>query len=115
MKTWHYEHAVIVAVLVAVWLSTGHQYRDLLGSVAVYLGHCCASIGARMEERQTGPMPAVTCVRWFWRYYVAKEITWFAYFVWAQTWSALVGCVLFAIYPVWRKAYRKYIKPLEPA
>jgi hypothetical protein len=113
MKTWHYEHAVIIAVLTIVWIATGHESKEAVGSLAVYLGHGCASIGARMEEREAlRDKPSVECVRHYWRYYVGKEIAWFVYFVWSGAWSALVGCVLFGVYPFWRKYWRR-IKPIE--
>jgi hypothetical protein len=109
LKTWHYEHAVIITALLAVWIATGHHERELLGSVAVYLGHGCASIGARLEEREAlKDKPSVSCVKQYWRYYVGKEIAWFGYFVWSGAWSALVGCVLFGVYPVWRRYWRKH-------
>jgi hypothetical protein len=105
LKTWHYEHAVIVTVLAIVWFATGHEWRELLGSIAVYLGHGCASIGARMEEQEAiRDKPSVPCF---------KQIAWFGYFVWSGAWSALVGCVLFGLYPFWRKYWRKR-HPLKP-
>jgi len=108
LKTWHYEHMVIISVLAIVWIATGHEERELLGSIAVYLGHGCASIGARMEEREAlRDKPSVECVRHYWTYYIGKEIAWFGYFVWSGAWSALVGCVLFGLYPFWRKWWRK--------
>jgi hypothetical protein len=114
LKTWHYEHAVIVTVLAIVWIATGHEWRELLGSVAVYLGHGCSSIGSRMEEQEAlRDKPSVECFRQYWRYYIGKEIAWFGYFVWSGAWSALVGCVLFALYPFWRKYWRKR-HPLKP-
>jgi hypothetical protein len=116
VKTWHIEHAVVIAVLLTVWLTTGHDEREALGSVAVYFGHACSSIGARFEEREAArAKPSVDCHRWYWRYYIGKEIAWFAYFVWSGAWSALVGCVLFALYPIWRRFYRARIKPLAEA
>ena len=112
-KTWHVEHAIVVAVLFTVWIATGHQERELLGSIAVYLGHGCASIGARMEEQEAlRDKPSVACFKQYWRYYIGKEIAWFGYFVWSGAWSALVGCILFGLYPFWRKYWRK-IHPLK--
>lgn len=113
MKTWHIEHTVIVTVLTIVWIATGHEERELLGSIVVYLGHGCASIGARMAEREAlRDKPSVECFRQYWRYYIGKEIAWFGYFVWSGARSSLVGCVLFGLYPFWRKWWRK-VHPLK--
>lgn len=113
LKTWHYEHAVVITVLFIVWLATGRQHKEALGSLAVYLGHGCASIGARFEEREAArEKPSVECHREFWRYYIAKEFAWAGYFIWSGAWSALVGCALFAAYPLWRRFYRSR-KPLD--
>jgi len=108
-RTWHIEHAVVVVVLSAVWLYTGRQPKEAVGAFAVYLAHGCSSIGARFEEREAQrAKPSVECYRWFWWYFVGKELCWAAYFVWSGAWSALVGCALFAAYPLWRKQWRKW-------
>ncbi len=42
-------------------------------------------------------------------FYLAKEIMWFAYFISLGAYTAILGTVLFIIYPFWRTFYRKYI------
>lgn len=109
MKTWHFENAFVAAVLLAVWAATGRKPVELLGSVAVFCGFCHASIAERMREREAArPVPSVECHRksiWF---FLAKEAAWFGYFVAQGAWSALVGCAVFAAYPLWRKVWRRW-------
>lgn len=114
MKTWHFENAVVASVLLAVWVATGHSPVELLGSVAVFFGFCCASITDRFTEREAArAKPTVSCYRLFWHFFIAKELCWTSYFVWKGAWSALVGCGVFALYPLWRKLWRS-IHPMAP-
>ncbi len=41
-------------------------------------------------------------------FYYFKEVVWFSYFIMLGAWSALVGVVLFLLYAVWRREWRKY-------
>lgn len=108
MKTWHIEHAVVVAVLAAVWLATGAEPREALGSLAVYLGFGHASVGERLREREAArAAPSVEChVASTW-YFVGKELVYTAYFLLSGTYAALVGCAVFAAYPLWRRWWRR--------
>lgn len=109
MKTWHVENAVVVAVLAAVWVGTGCKPIELLGSVAVFCGFCCGSISARLTEREAQrAKPSVECHRLYWWFFVAKEVGWAGYFIVSGAWSALVGCGLFAVYPLWRSLWRRW-------
>ena len=113
MKTWHFENAVVILVLGIVWFVTGCKPVELLGSAAVFAGFVCGSISDRMVEREAArDRPSVACFRLFWWFYVAKEVGWAAYFTIQGSWSALVGCALFAVYPLWRKVWRR-VHPLK--
>ena len=109
MKTWHVENAVVATVLLTVWALTGHRPIELVGCVAVFAGFCHASIAERMREREAArSVPSVEChakSTWF---FFAKEVCWLLYFVSMGAWSALVGCALFAVYPLYRKVWRRY-------
>lgn len=113
-KTWHAENAAVASVLLAVWLASGHKPVELLGSVAVFCGFCHASISERLREREAArAVPSVECHRksvWF---FCLKEVAWLAYFLVQGSWSALVGCAVFALYPLWRRLWRKH-HPLRP-
>lgn len=109
IKTWHIENAVVIAVLAVVWAATGCKPIEALGSAAVFCGFCCASIGARLTEREAQrEKPSVECHRLFWWFFVIKEIAWAVYFAVQGSWSALVGCAVFAAYPAWRALWRRW-------
>jgi type IV secretory pathway TraG/TraD family ATPase VirD4 len=109
LRTWHAENVVVVGFLAAVWVATGSQPVELIGSVAVFFGFCCTSIGARLTEREAlRERPSVECYRLFWWFFVAKEVGFAAYFTVRGSWSALAGCVVFAAYPLWRKVWRQW-------
>lgn len=113
MKTWHFENASVATVLLAVWLATGAAPVELIGSVAVFCGFCHASIAERMREREAArEHPSVEChAKLVWFYWM-KEGAWIAYFVMHRTWAALVGCAVFALYPIWR-AYWRRVHPMS--
>lgn len=107
LRTWHMEAAAVYAVLVAVNLVTGADALEWLGAVAVALGFHHASVSSRLTEAEAArPVPSVECYRaaaWYW---AGKEVAWFAYFALQGSYSALVGCLVFAVHPLWRRWYR---------
>ncbi|WP_438029010.1 hypothetical protein [Sorangium sp. So ce233] len=108
MRTWHVEHAVVVAVLSTVVLATGGALVEWVGAAAVYAGFGHASVSERLAEREAArARPEVHCYAWAARYWVAKELLWLAYFVAHRSWSALVGCGVFLVYPLWRRYWRR--------
>ena len=71
-------------------------------------GFAHAQIAERLREQEALRVnPSVSCHQFLGRYFLLREILWTAYFVALGAWSALVGCALFALYPVWRRAWRK--------
>lgn len=117
LRTWHFENAVVILMLLGVWIATGRKPIELVGSVAVFAGFCCGSISDRMVEQEAQrPRPSVACYRLFWWFFVVKEIAWATYFAIQGAWSALVGCGVFAVYPLWRKLWRLWHPlPKEPS
>lgn len=102
------EGAVVAAVLLCVLLTKEFSWIELIGSVAVLLTFLHAQVANCMTEQQaTLETPTVECYRWAGRYYVAKEVFWFAYFALMGAWSALVGVFVFLLFPYWRKLYRR--------
>lgn len=103
MKTWHKE-ALIVAIILA--LVAGKKPLEWLGSLAVLLTFMHAQIGFRLQEAEAQRIPTQVHVACWWKlqyYFVAKELCWFLYFGLMGAWSALVGVVVFLVYPVWRR------------
>lgn len=108
MKTWHYEHAVVAAVLSATAALSGARLVDWLSAAAVLCSFGHASVSDRLVEREAArAVPEVECARKALWYFVAKEVLWVATFIATKTWPALVGCAVFLAYPMWRRAWRR--------
>ncbi|HVI39140.1 MAG TPA: hypothetical protein VM577_00635 [Anaerovoracaceae bacterium] len=101
-------------VLAATAYFTGNSVLEWIGAAAVLCAFSHAQISDRMVEKQAiKVVPDVECYRksiWF---FVMKEALWFAYFILHHSYSALVGVILFLLYPIWRKIWRRY-HPLLP-
>ncbi len=111
-RTWHAESAVVALILLLTVLFTGGKAVELLGAVAVWLGFSHASISERMREQEAiRTVPSVECYNKLGWYFMGREVCWTLYFLWLGAWSAIVGCILFAAYPVWRRYWRS-IHPL---
>jgi hypothetical protein len=109
LRTWHFENAVVVAVLLLVWVVTGMKPIELFGSVAVFCGHVCTSMGDRMTEKDAArEKPSVPCARHYWYFFVVKELCWLTYFALKGAWSAIAGVGIALGYIAWRKLWRSY-------
>lgn len=107
MKTWKIEMAVVAAVLLLVNLLSHRLFTiEIVSTIAVLLTFGHAQISARLSEQQSlAEKPTVDCYRKLYLYYVGKEVCWFLYFLVNQSYSALVGVIVFLLYPLWRKYY----------
>jgi hypothetical protein len=93
---------------IALWRGTP---ADGLCAVAVLLSFGHTTIAERMRERQTVQDTSaahVECHRLLNLYLIGKEITWVAFFLLSNSLPALLGCILFLFYPVWRKFWRRH-------
>ena len=107
LRTWQVEAAVVALVLSAVTIATGSAWREWIGAVGVLGTFLHAQVADRMAEAEAArPAPTVACHRYAGRYFVLREVAWFAYFATGRCWSALVGCALFLVYPIWRRWWR---------
>lgn len=108
LRTWHIEALVVAIALIGVAVGTGGGALELLGAAAVLLTFGHAQVSERLAEREAArDKPSVDCHRWALKYFVGKEAVWFVYFVLHESWSALAGVILFLLYPLWRKYWRK--------
>lgn len=109
MKTWHIETAVVYLTLIAVNVWTEANLVGWIGAIAVGLSFGCTSIGQRMTEAQEKQaVKTVHCYKAYNWYFWGKELMWVTHFIMLKSWSALVGCAVFAIYPIWRKFYTQW-------
>lgn len=93
-------------VLAAVALARD-DWREWVAAAAVLATFGHASVAERMREREEARDEVeVDCVRWTWRYFVAKEILWAAFFVLTGAYAALAGVGVFLVYPLWRRWWR---------
>jgi hypothetical protein len=112
-KTHYAEWAVVAVILAGVNLLTRAKAIEWIGAGAVLLSFGHASISDRMAEKQARmSAPDVECYRWSVRYFAGKEVLWVVYFIMHHSYSALVGCGVFLVYPFWRVVYRRW-KPLD--
>ncbi|MGN6107759.1 MAG: hypothetical protein ACTHU0_21800 [Kofleriaceae bacterium] len=107
-RTWHAENLVVGTVLLGVLWATGGGVADVIAAAAVFAGFCHASIAERLREREAArPVPAVECHRMQEVFWILKELGWLAFFVLTHAWPALAGCLLFLLYPAWRRFWRR--------
>lgn len=119
LHTWHLEALVVWSVLTGALFLFGKavDWREWMALLGVGFGFHYASISNRLEEAQlalqrhasTNPISTahhVECVRWLGRYWWLKEAAWVAYFLSTRAVSALIGCAVFLVYPLWRRWYR---------
>lgn len=108
LRTYHYELTFVAAILAVVTSLTATIWHEWVGAAAVWLGFAYVTIVDRMEERQAiQAKPTVEC---YWKlkwYFGGKEALWITYFLLRQSYVAIVGCVVFICYPMWRRWYRK--------
>lgn len=112
MKTWKAEAAVVITVLFIQLCFTGFHVKEIVCALAVYFTFLHAQVADRMQERQAlQATPDVECYKKSNYYFVLKELLWIAFFLMTQSYAALSGAILFSVYPLWRKYWRK-INPI---
>jgi hypothetical protein len=109
-KTYQIENTVVLTILMLPFLFIDHiRITEIVATAAVFFTFCHASVADRMQERQAlMEKPDVHC---YWKsniYFMTKEALWITFFIMIQSWAALLGAVLFFLYPMWRKWYRKH-------
>lgn len=113
-ETWMAESAFVAIALSIVAYATGLHYDgqrlvDWIGAAAVLYTFKHASVSDRLAEKQaTRPIPDVSCYRKLQQFYITKEVLWVVYFIMLGSYTPLVGCGIFLLFPLWRKFWRKY-------
>jgi len=113
IKTWHKEALIVGLVLLIQLFFIQFKLTEIICSLAVYYTFLHAQVADRMQERQALQVkPDVECYKKSNIYFMVKEALWVAFFVMTNAYAALSGAILFFLYPIWRKYYRK-IKPIH--
>lgn len=108
-KTWHFEATVVIIILILTVYLSGNSTIEYLGAGAVFFTFMMVEIQDRTAEKEKQKTnPDNECFHLFPYYLYLKEFLWISYFLLKGAHSALVGSVIFLLYPLWRKVYRKY-------
>lgn len=106
------EMLIVAVALMATSAIVRHSGVEVIGALAVIATFGHIQVASRLHEqaievlRSEGTTSFVDCSYMLNRYLVAKELLWITYFVLHASWSALVGCGLFVLYPIWRRIHR---------
>lgn len=114
IKTWYYEFAIVIALLSLVTYICANNMDNWIATLAVCITFGYTQISDRLAEKQKLLVdPSVEC---YWKlnyYFWSKELVWFILFIRLHSYASLGGCIIFALYPMWRKFYRSKIKPIQ--
>jgi hypothetical protein len=114
-KTWHFEVGIVAIILCTITFFFANNWTNWIATAAVIITFNHATICDRLQEKQSRMIrPTVECYHKLHRLFVSKEILWIVFFIMTGSYSAIVGSGLFALYPLWRKLYRRHIKPSPP-
>jgi O-antigen/teichoic acid export membrane protein len=107
--TYRYEYAFVLGVLLIPFAFADHiRLTEIVVTAAVFVTFMHASVSDRMQERQAlMEKPDVECYAKSNRFFMIKEALWITFFIMIKSWGALLGAVIFFLYPFWRKWYRK--------
>jgi len=107
IRTWHKEVLVVGAILAAVAYLENRPIGWLC-AVAVLFTFMHAQVSFRLSEaEEQRTIIQVECYKKAQYYFLAKESCWFLYFALLGAWPALVGVLVFLLYPIWRQYHRR--------
>ncbi len=114
IRTYHFEEGFVLLVLVAVGFFAGKSPVEWIGVLAVFFTFKHTIIAERLQEAEAERAKkeglesvTVECYPKLGQNFIIKECLWFVYFILLGAWSALAGVIIFLLYPLWRKYYRK--------
>lgn len=110
--TWVWERLVAGVVLFGVAGLTNWSLTGVVTAFAVLLTFAHVQIADRLQEAQaTAARPSVECHRKLAPTLIAKESAWVLVWALSGLWPAMAGSALFLLYPLWRRAYRRWRTP----
>ncbi len=113
VRTWHIELLIVAVILCTITFFTVNNITNWITTAAILFTFNHGQIGDRLQERQAiMTVSSVECFRKLNKLFAGKEILWIAAFLLMHNYAAIVGSVLFFLYPLWRKFYRNKIKPI---
>lgn len=82
LRTYHYEQAFVLAVLLVPFFFSDHvRLSEIVAVAAVFFTFKHATVADRMQERQAiQAVPDVECWRKSNQFFITKEILWIAFF-----------------------------------
>lgn len=118
LYTYQVEYAFVFLVLFVTAVINKADFIEWIGAAAVLVSFMHAKVANRLAERekfrqQNSDEIILSYHYKIGRFFILKEILWFAYFILLGAWSALVGVIIFLLYEPWRKLWRKYFPLLE--
>ena len=114
LYTYQVEYGFVFIILFAVVLINKSEMYEWIGALAVLVTFMHAKVANRLAEREKYRQQHNTddiILSYHYKikkFFILKEILWFAYFILLGAWSALVGVIIFLLYEPWRKLWRKY-------
>lgn len=106
------EDIFVASILIVTAIVFGEHYTEWIAAAAVFLAfkHTVAAfrledVVERMEKHGDTAYHSHGNQE---TYFYLKESLWFVYFFLLGAWSALVGVVIFLLYPLWHKSWQKY-------
>ena len=107
-RMWQKE-LILVGIILSITPFLHKSFWEFLGALAVLFSFAHAQISFRYVEKFKTDNK-VDCWKWSQRYFILKEILWVIYFVKLGACSALIGCAVFLLHPIWRTFYLKHYK-----
>ena len=104
IKTYIKEVIVFLIVIIITGLFSKIDVKWLLTSVALLFTFCHMQISSRLAEAKIDGRE-VYCYRLQTFYLIAKEISWVSLFIISELYLAIVGPIIFLLYPAWRGFY----------
>jgi hypothetical protein len=114
IKTWIYEALIVSIFLIMSLLLNNLSFEAILSAIAVFYSFMHIQVADRLQEQESLKNDInIECYNKLNKYLILKEVLWVMFFIISGAYPALLGCILFIFYPLWRKYYRSKIKPLK--
>lgn len=106
-KLWILEAIIVFILLITISEIIGGNLINRITSVALLFTFMHCQITYRLSESQTSneDINKVSCYKYANYYWIFKEMLWITIFILSELWTAIVGSIIFLIYPLWRKYY----------